>query len=218
MRVPALFVLIFFCWIGIGDAQHRAELHLFQYANVNTNVQRVAYEDFRGLLVHNLPRLSEELEITHPAVERLRLNALDEESGQPSRVGSLASRRTYWSETGALGVLTGYILLRDGTPHIHTNFFWGDLHSSDASEMIELELPVTGDAFSTTHDSHSVATLYALAHEISADCDHVSEAIYLLNMALLRATSVGRDFQELGAMLTSTIEAAIAELREPCNE
>jgi len=181
-----------------------------------------AFSDFRALLTEKLPRLSAELsrhgEI--PALLRLRVKPVIGENGKlllpETRIGSLADKRKYWMQTGALGILTGYIEQPDDTPYVHTTFYWGKLSGPYPDEMITLELPGFGKSFDSTNDSHSVATLYALAQEIKHDCNNVADTVYLLSEAQKRASAVAGEFPELGAELKKMIVTAINTLRSNC--
>jgi hypothetical protein len=203
-------------------AAERTELHLFQYGFTNTEELRTAFLDFRDLLGEKMPRLAVELDlnIASSAVARLALKPIGGDGGGLESVGerlaSLEARRRYWRETGALGVLTGRVRQVDGTPHVHTAFFWGELRGPYQHEVIDLELPVTGETYDSTNDSHSVATLYALAHELGADCGTRAGAFYLLSEAQKRANAVSADDPELGGKLETLVDRAIKALRERC--
>lgn len=224
MRLSLLIsILILFSLISGAQGQERTKLHLFKYARTNTDTLKTAFLDFQDLLQEKMPRLASELvdrgDIQIPAVERLMLKPVVDDEGNLRRSpASLEARRKYWHETGALGVLTGYVKQEENAPYIRTTFFWGGLHGPDADETIDLELPVTGDAFDTTDDSHSVATLYALAHEIGRECSQSATTFYLLSEADKRAKAVSNDAPELGSDLQEMVTQAIAALRDRCHD
>ena len=225
MRLPRLVLLsVLLIWVAPSQADKRTELHLFQYGRTNTDQLKTAFYDFRDLLSEKLPMLSAELvqEVNIPALSQLRLNPVIGENGEllrpNTRVGSLDDKRQYWSETGALGVLTGYVTLQETIPYVHTTFYWGKLRGAYLAETITLKLPVVGESFDSTYDSHSVATLYALAHEIKQGCSNLSAAIYLLSEAHKRAQAVSSDFPEFGAELENIVVNAINKLRVDCSD
>jgi len=226
MRLSKLiFILILALWVAGSQAEERSELHLFQYGRTNTDVLKTAFFDFRDLLAEKLPILSAELsrKVSNPAVSHLKLNPIIDEKGvleRPEvRVGSLADEHLYWLQTGALSVLTGHVSLEQGIPYVYTTFFWGMLKGPYTDELITLKLPVTGAAFDSTYDSHSVAILYALAHEILQDCPKKNnESLYLLSEAYKHAQSISNDFPELGAKLETLVDNAINEIKRHCDE
>ena len=77
---------------------------------------------------------------------------------------------------------------------------------------------MTGDSFDTTEDSHSVATLYALAHYLGADCSASAAAFYLLSEAQKRANAVAADAPELLGDLETLVTRAIEALRNRCRD
>lgn len=217
-------MLILALWVGDSQAGERSDLHLFQYGRTNTDLLKTAFFDFRDMLAEKLPKLSAELsrKATIPAVSHLKLNPVLNEKGELERpevrVGSLADKRLYWLQTGALSVLTGHVRQQGGIPYVYTTFFWGQLRGPYTDEMITLKLPVTGEAFDSTYDSHSVAILYALAHEIRQDCVKINESIYLLSEAHKHAKAISSDFPELGAELEALVVNAINEIKSDCSE
>jgi len=225
MRLSKLiFILILIFGMADSQAEERSELHLFQYGRTNTELLKTAFFDFRDMLSEKLPWLSIELSRNAdiPAVTHLKLKSVLNENGvleRPEvRVGSLADKRLYWLQTGALCVLTGNVRQRDGIPYIHTTFFWGELKGPYGDEMITLKLPVTGKALDSTYNSHSVAILYALAHEVKQKCPEINESLYLLSEAHKHAKAISIDFPGLGAELEALVTKAINEIKEGCNE
>lgn len=217
MRLSGLyFALALYFGLGVAEAQTRTELHLFKYLLTNTERLRVAYQDFSDLLLHKIPQLAEEISSNVPEARNLRLEKLEGNEGDPRRVNALAQRFSYWSESGALAVLTGRVGMRMDTPYIHTEFFWGELRGSDPNDMVRLEISVTGRAFETTNDSHSAAILYALAHEVGHNCEHRAPAIFLLSEARKRALSIDGALRRLGDELVAKVDRAIEHLRSRC--
>ena len=216
--------LLLFLYATSAWAEDRTELHLFQYGRTNTDQQNTAFLDFRDLLTENLPRLSAELsqDITIPALSHLSLKPVIDENGEllrpETRIGSLEDKRRYWLQTGALSVLTGHIRQQEDVPYVYTTFYWGELSGPYPDEMITLKLPIVGESFDSTYDSHSVATLYALAQEIKQDCENVAATAYLLSEAHKRAKAVTGDLSELGAELENMIVTAIDQLRSDCGD
>jgi len=219
-----IFILITALWIESSQAEGRSDLHLFQYGRTNTDLLKTAFLDFRDMLAEKLPQLSGRLSpnATNQVVSHLKLNPVLNEKGvleRPEvRVGSLADKRQYWLETGALILLTGHMRLHDGVPYVYTTFFWGNLKGPYTEETIKIKLPVTGEAFDSTYDSHSVAILYALAHEIGQDCHNIKESIYLLGEASLHAQAISEDYPELGAKLGTLVDNAIDIMKSDCSE
>jgi hypothetical protein len=224
MRLLIALLLLSIGILGPSMAKDRTELHLFRYGRTYSEDLRAAFLDFRDLMLEKLPRLAAELdpEVSIPAVAQLALRAIEGEGecleSAGDRLASLEARRRYWLETGALALLTGHMQQLDGTPHVHTVFYWGPLRGPYPKEMIDLKLPVTGDSFDTTEDSHSVATLYALAHYLGADCSASAAAFYLLSEAQKRANAVAADAPELLGDLETLVTRAIEALRNRCGD
>lgn len=225
MRLPALSLLLLIALVPVSSAtgDGRTELHLFQYGRTNTPVLATAFQDFRDLLELNLPRLASEVGASQPIPEldELVLHPVIDEQGNlarpGARAGSLAARQRYWRENPALGVLTGFVRQQAGTPHVLTRFFWGDLGGPEQTETVDLDIPVTGAAFDTTEDSHSVATLYALANWVGRDCARLADAVYLLSEADKRAGAIAVDLPALSARLRSMVAQAVAGIRGRCD-
>jgi hypothetical protein len=217
-------LLILALWVTDSLADDRTELHLFQYGRTNTDEFKMAFFDFRDVLTEKLPKLSAEVSrnFNIPAVSQLRLRQIVDENGEllrpEERVGSLYDKRQYWRQTGALSVLTGHLRQQEDIIYVYTTFFWGDLKGPYNDEMITLKLPVEGEFLDSTSDSHSVAILYALAHDTKKECTNSAETIYLLNQAQQRAKAISRDLPELSAELEAIVKSAIDEIRSECSE
>lgn len=210
-------------WPPVGQGANRTQVHLFQYGRTHQPTLQTAFLDFQDMLRDKLPRLATEVQhtVSMDVIAELSLRRILGEGAQlrsPDELaGSLAARRRYWAETGALSVLTGKVLTKDRKPYIATTYFWGELRGPYPEEMLDITLPVTEEQFNTTYDSHSVATLYALAHEIGKDCDNRANAVRLLSEAHKRAQAVAADAPELGTRLEAIVEAAIVALKERCH-
>lgn len=219
-----VFLIMMILWVPASLAGERTEVHLFQYGRTNTDMLKTAFLDFRDMLGEKLPRLSAELsrEINIPALSHLKLKSVMDGSGAllrpEARVGSLDAKRQYWLQTGALSVLTGHVRQQKETPYVFTTFFWGNLRGPYSNEMITLKLPVDGESFDNTYDSHSVAVLYALAQETKHDCVNSVEIIRLLSEAQKRARAISIDLPDLAAELEGIVVTAIDEIRSECSE
>lgn len=226
MRLPKLTLLLILLFNSASSqAEQRTALHLFQYGRTNTEQQERAFLDFSDLLEANMPKLSAELsqEFNIPAVSKLHLKSVINKQGklkrpQEQNIGSDDGKKIYWKDTGALGVLTGHVRQKEDIPYVYTTFYWGTLKGAYAHEMITLQLPIVGKSFDTTYDSHSVAVLYALAHEIRQACTNTDETFYLLSEAQKRAKAVSADLPSLGSELENIINIAINKLLEDCSE
>lgn len=219
----AIFISVFLS-AAASQAEERTEVHLFHYGRTNTAPRQTAFYDFRDMLVEKLPKLASELlrmEVSVPAASHLCLKSVLDENGKwlppEEQVGSLEAKRLYWLTTGALGVLTGYVREQGEIPYAYSTFFWGQLKGPYPDEVIDLKLPLIGESFDNTYDSHSVAILYALAQESKKGCDNAAEIIKLLSEAQKRAKAVADEFPELGAQLEAIVVAAIDDIRGECS-
>lgn len=226
MRLSKLAILFFvFLWTATSQAEERTEVHLFRYGRTNTASLQTAFNDFQDMLVEKLPKLASELlkmKVEIPALSHLRLKPVLDENGQllrpEARVGSLDAERQYWLQTGALSVLTGHIREQGGTTYAYSTFFWGALRGPYPDEMITLKLPLVGESFDNTSDSHSVAVLYALAQESRHECVNAAEIVKLLSEAQKRAKAIADDFPELAAELEAIVVAAINKIQGDCSD
>lgn len=230
MHLPRL-VIIALCimWSFPVVAEDRTAVHLFQYGRTNTPAMRAAFQDFHDLLVEKLPKLAAEMlkadiglqTQAKSSLEKLSLKSVRDNEGVLMRpefmVASVDEKRNYWLQTGALGVLTGHIRQQEQTLYANTTFYWGQLKGPFPDEVITLKLPLVGETFDTTSDSHSIAVLYALAQEARQGCNHVADAIKLLSEAHKRAKSITEDFQAMGSELEVIVVDAIESIKGECS-
>jgi hypothetical protein len=102
-------------------------------------------------------------------------------------------------------------------PYVYTTFYWGDLKGPYPEEMVQLVLPLVGESFDNTSDSHSVAVLYAMAQEIKQDCKNIAEIMVLLSEAQKRARAISGELPELSVKLENMVINAIENMRSECS-
>lgn len=222
MRMP--YVLSFLLLLSAPlSAQQRAELYLFQYGLTNTEQRAALFEDFRYVLEEKMPRLSDELALGDklPVLKAIRVVPVLDNNNQLRRpadlIGNQQQRHKYWQDVGALALLTGVVTLQGATPSIHTTLYWGQLKPPLQQEMIDIELPLTGNYYDTTFDSHSVAILYAIANQPDVGCQQFTSIIALLSEAQKRALAITEQQAELGNALQDKIAESIQALKAECN-
>lgn len=231
MRLSTIVgVFLSFTWAFSSMAEERTEVHLFQYGRTNTPVLQAAFQDFHDMLVEKLPKLAAEMLKTDVglqagsklSLEKLSLQSVRDTEGVLLRpefmVASLDEKRQYWLQTGALGVLTGHIRKQEQTLYANTTFYWGRLKGPFPDEMITLKLPLAGDTFDNTLDSHSIAVLYALAQETRHGCANIADAVKLLSEAQKRAKAISEDFHVLGSELEAVVVNAIEAIKDECSD
>ena len=224
MRLPAglIYLSLLLC-SAAAAAQQRADLHLFQYGLTTTEQRAALFEDFRYVLEEKMPRLSDELALGEalPVLKAIRIVPVIGDNNQLRRpselIGNLQLRQRYWHDVGALALLTGVVDVQADVPSIRTTLYWGKLKPAGAQEMIDIELPLTGNYFDTTFDSHSVAILYAIANQPDVGCNKFTAIIALLSEALKRAKAISTQQPQLGGELEQKIEQSILALKAECN-
>lgn len=222
MRLPYLISLLLLLSIP-SYAQQRTELYLFQYGLTTTEQRAALFEDFRYVLEEKMPRLSDELALGDklPVLTALRVVPVLDENNKLRRpselIGNLQLRHKYWHDVGALALLTGVVNVNGNTPSIHTTLYWGQLKAPLEQEMIDIQLPLTGNFYDTTFDSHSVAILYAIANQPDVSCQQFTSIIALLSEAQKRALAVAEQQEELGNALVAKVEQSIQALKTECN-
>jgi len=224
MRLPHILACLLLSLVPVElGAQQRADLHLFQYGLTTTEQRAALFEDFRYVLEEKMPRLSDELALgdTLPVLSAIRIVPIQDENAKLRRpselIGNLQQRRLYWRDVGALALLTGYVNDQGEVPRIQTTLYWGKLKSPIEQEMIDIELPLTGNYFDTTFDSHSVAILYAIANQPEVNCNQFTAIIALLSEAQKRAKAITVQQAELGKELEMKIEQSIQAFKVECS-
>ncbi len=223
MRLPLLLSALLLLPLT-AVAEGRTSVHLFQFGSTNAPEAQTAFLNFRDLMSEKLPNLASELLAMRKLTgfADLTLKPVTGPNGQglarPSeRIQSLAARRNYWYETGALALLTGRVKrTQENDLAIRSTFFLGDLGRAQGAETITVELPFTARTYDTTDDSHSVAVLYAFAMDLAADCTKRSEVFFLLTQAGLRADAVAKDDLDLGKALGQIVRTARKSVKEAC--
>ncbi|MBZ9610539.1 hypothetical protein [Rheinheimera maricola] len=221
LSVAVANLLLFFT--AVAFAQQRSDLHLFQYGLTSTDQRAALFEDFRYVLEEKMPRLSDELSLSEalPVLKAIRVVPVKDEHDKLRRpselIGNLQLRQRYWDDVGALALLTGVVDMQGAVPSIHTTLYWGKLKPPLAQEMIDIELPLTGNYFDTTFDSHSVAILYAIANQPDVQCNQFTAIVALLSEALKRAKAIAVQQAALGGELEQKIQQSILALKSECH-
>jgi len=220
MRLPRLTLLLFYV-ISTSAFATRTDLHLFQYSIFNRDKTESHFIYFKDLLGAKLPKLSSELRVNQNLKEygnlRLILIKDDEEKlVQPiDIISSLADMDSYWINNNILAFLTGRVYIKNGTAFVKSEFFWGELRGQYPNAAISLELPLDGDAFDNTNDSHSIAVLLALSNDLTG-CDKPVQHMKLLNEAHKKAQSLVLTQMIVGKKLLELVEKSIKEFKSEC--
>lgn len=186
----------FVFFTNIKPERSRVNLKLFRYGQTNSKEKLIAFLDFYDLISQKIPRLSHEIregvgEHNLPRLEAMLEPVLIENDSfkVPHRLTE-SEEAYYKNNPDALGLLTGAIDIENGTPKVWSKLYWGDLGSPNTPEFIDLELSVSGAAARNTVDSHSIATLFALAMNIKDNCSNVPSVIYLMSEAEKRTKNL----------------------------
>jgi len=114
-----------------------------------------------------------------------------------------AQRKDYWDKSNSLGLLRGRIWPgAAGKPQsVQSDFYIGELRGAFPRPELTVQLPLDENQVSTTNDSHSVVTYYALAMEARRlGCDQaISRGL------LARAASILRDIRRRAGKLSGDL-------------
>lgn len=199
----------------------RLDIPLFRYQPADDSAARAQFDLFRSLLSRKLSTLADEAQGSvvqfgtrasdFPGNLRLYLP-----QGQPivDTLDNATQRRTYWEQSNSLELLRGRVWLEPQGPHnIQSDIYIGDLRGAFPHPEITVKLSITPDEASTTIDSHSAVTYFALGMEARRlGCDQAVARAFLA-----RAKSILRDIRDRPggslpkdlAMLASVIEAEL---------
>lgn len=220
MRLPKLIITLF-CIISTCALASRTDLHLFQYSIFNRDKTENHFVYFSDLLSAKLPKLSSELRVNQNLAEygHLRLVLIkgdDEKLIKPNEViTSLADMDSYWINNNILAFLSGRVYIKNGTAFVKSDFFWGELRGEYPNTVISLELPLDGDAYDNTNDSHSIAILLALSNDLTG-CNQRISRMKLLSEAHKKAQSLVSTQMVIGKKLLELVEKSIKEFKNEC--
>lgn len=167
----------------------RVIIPLFQYQPTADTTSKSQFELFRSVLSTKLSALADEAK---GAASASGTRPSDFPSGlglyvpknQPldDTLGDSAQRKLYWEKSNALELLRGRIWLgSQGTPHtVQSDIYIGDLRGAFPRPEVTVRLAVEPDEASTTNDSHSVVTYFALGMEARRlGCDQAITRAFL---------------------------------------
>lgn len=200
--------------------QPRLIIPLFRYEPAADSVARSQFDLFRSVIGTKLSTLAEEAKAgglhsnaqtsSFPGGLTLYLR-----SGQPldDTLQDSTQRRQYWKQSNSLELLRGRVWLgAPGNPHfVQSDIYIGELRGAFPRPEVTVKLAVDPDEVSTTNDTHSVVTYFALAMEAKRlGCDPAVSRRFLA-----RAASILRDIQRRAGTLSRDLaELETAVLQE----
>jgi hypothetical protein len=194
----------------------RLSIPLFRYQPASDAAARAQFELFRSLLSQKLSALADEARGT--AVQSgMRASEFPSDltlylpQGQPidDTLDSSTQRRTYWEQSNSLELLRGRIWPGpQGRPYdIQSDIYIGELRGAFPRPEITVQLAITPDEASTTMDSHSAVTYFALGMEARRlSCDQAITRAFLA-----RAKAILKDIQGRTGGLSKDL-AALAKV------
>lgn len=192
---------------------------LFRYDGIDRTgdkaTREAAFERFRNMLRDRMLSLSGELSDQDKAFGYLlkleQSPALDNDKKHTRFVGPLAALEAEWNSRHALQILVGRIGASGSIFKVRTRFYFGDLHGHLPSRQLQLEFPISEDEFDTTADSHTLATLYAVAMDAKRRKSETSKIIKLMHLARQYGQGVPNNILGIPE-LKQAIERSLAEL------
>jgi hypothetical protein len=171
-----VILLIYCCLIAnfstdvdvMAQSVPRLIISIYKYSGIRTQRQESEFDAFKEIIEAKILKLSQEIGVEGTSLDYVsRL--------MPSFVSDLASNENlpftgsrkdlydHWYTSGALEVLLGRIRSTGSVFSVRSEVFLGDLKGNLKKESVTLDLPISDEQFDTTRDSHTIATLYALA-------------------------------------------------------
>lgn len=227
MRLPVrllIFATLLASAPAGASAQTRTDVHLFRYAGIRPQTA-AAFDEFQAALREQLLTLGQSLASASPDAPQLRLERITADGAPGAELAdpivlipSFEAERKWWRDKGALALLTGRLgrIPGDGLA-ILSRVFWGDLGDDPADMSLNIELPLDGDYYDDSKDSHAAAILFAFANHLPHECAHLPERFAILSAAQQLALAVTGSDPGLGDALLQRITEALRDLqRQPC--
>lgn len=206
------------CPSADAKMSQRVLIPLFQYQPTADTTSRSQFELFRSVLTTKLSTLADE-------AKGAALAAGMRSSGFPTGLGlylpnnkpledtldDSTQRKLYWEKSNALELLRGRVWLgSQGRPHtVQSDIYIGDLRGAFPRPEVTVQLAVEPDEASTTNDSHSVVTYFALGMEAKRlGCDQAISRAFLA-----RARSILADIRRRPGGLSGDL-AVLAKVIE----
>ena len=224
MRLPGLLIVILVVCLfsRVFAAQLRTDVHLFRYAAVSSYNAEGQFEEFKYALHEQIINLGQSLERSVPEAASLELKQILEQGTRQlakpdTKFSSYRQMTEYWRLEGALAILTGRIGTRAPDPgfDIFSNVFWGEIGAQEVGTSVDFQLPLTGEFYDATKDSHAAAILYAFAMHLPNDEAFLPKRYKLLSDAWLRACAAASENASLGTDILALILTAL-QTDTPC--
>jgi hypothetical protein len=190
---------------GGATVPPRLIVPLFQYLPTDP-ASTSQFELFRSVLSTKLSALADEASAAlspsgAPQAEFPGRLELYLRKGRPleDTLEDPAQRRLYWDKSNSLELLRGRVWLgTSGKPHVvQSDIYIGDLRGAFPRSDVVVKLAIDPDEVSTTNDSHSVVTYFALAMEARRlGCDQA-----ISRNLLARAKSILQDIRRRAGAL-----------------
>jgi hypothetical protein len=215
--LAACIVALTAIWAASATAQRgpRTDIWTYQYGGVDiSDRHNKAFSAFKSMLRGRMLTLAGEL--TALAGELAYLNGLDhldvkdrdgrlvEFKGNPNKL------KERWNNEGTLALIHGMIRERTARFRVRSQFYYGDFHGELDTSDLRLETEFSLEDFELASESHTAATIYAIAMEAEARGVSDPTVLALLNKA--KSYALGIDDAEGIAPLSEAIEKSLARL------
>lgn len=204
-------------WATSATAQQRprTDIWIFQYGGAElSDEHNQAFSAFLSMLHgRKLSLIGEltELDSRLAYLEELSHLAVKDLAGKPVEFrGSRSDLKRRWRDDGTLTLLYGLIRKPSAEFKVRSQFYYGDLHGELATTDVGVEADFKIEDFALASESHTAATIYAIAMEAAARGLPNQTVVALLNKAESYAKGVTR--AEGIAPLRLAIEKSLARL------
>jgi hypothetical protein len=199
---------------GVDPLGRRLQVSLFRYAGSEEGEPKTYFSRFKGILRDKLTVLVEELTNSSPGFAYLKSLTLEPggNEGFGDNLNSEAAVQRYWLGSRSLILLRGSIVPeRDSSYSAQTRIFFGELRGALPNASLPVKLPIDGEQFANTNDSHSLAIYYALAMDAARLGDDPAHVITLLSRAQdkIRDLSRRQDLSPAVMEIQKAVEKAI---------
>jgi len=213
--VCAVALVAFWAACAVAQQPPRMDIWTFQYGGAEiSDEHNKAFSAFMSMLHDRMVTLAGEL--TALDVKLTYLNglshlAVEDAAGQPVQFrGSPSDLKQRWLDEGTLALVYGLIRKPTARFRVRSHFYYGELHGELESSDVRLETEFRLEDFELASESHTAATIYAIAMEAEARGLPDQTVVALLNKAKSYALGV-EDAEGIGP-LDEAIDESLARL------
>lgn len=204
-------------WSLAATAQQRPRTDIWTYQYGGTEISKEhdkAFTAFMSMLHGRMLTLAGELTALDSGLAYLNgLShlAVKDAGGKPVQFkGSPNDLKQRWLDDGTLTLLYGLIRKPNARFRVRSHFYYGDLHGELDSSDVRVEAEFKLEDFELASESHTAATIYAIAMEAEARGLPERTVVALLNKA--KSYALGVTEAEGIAPLNAAIDKSLARI------